>query len=592
MELRQEKKTGTLKYILLCVFAGLILAVGAAIRTVYGGDVVVAYEHDKLYHEFKKTYEIKNIDIEVSEDKYGTVLVENDNFTAKYHCDEDGDISFSIVDKNSGECYGSRSELYGVDSAGNIVCTYPVVYGKQYYDPYSKEYEYGIRIVDYNEEKIVIEVLLLQDFFWVTPYRKYAKFMTVEDYETFWTSLDADNQKIFKNLYHLTTSEELSYSDYDELFGIDNEGIPGLDLEKFSEPFYLSVSLSKILNRQLEEAGYTIVDRRMQELKFFKKDYEAPMALARFTVDISGEELAYDAELVKVISPKNSDVVDILVPEDPQIAIENRQLVKEGVSERRTQNYDNVIDNVDKNYAEYPVDFELTLGEGKVYCELFLNEGYGFGDMNIRIFEESDYGKVFYGGTIAEGEPLNIELLEAKYSSTKYTILLYNENYIYEWQLAVKLSDSDSVSVSKKNIFYNEIGEVSFEAYSQFTDKQLADYDKYPDSNNVWDKSSDYDYKEAVSPEVRQNLYEGRDAWILKYFRSDSPDARYLIEVRYKVSDRLNPETDPCILSREVCGDAILEPFFTEYGLEYYLTITRLDDGAPAPYALFGYRLY
>ena len=65
-----------------------------------------------------------------------------------------------------------------------------------------------------------------------------------------------------------------------------------------------------------------------------------------------------------------------------------------------------------------------------------------------------------------------------------------------------------------------------------------------------------------------------------------------MIEVRTRTYDNRYSDDDPLILSVEVSGNAILEPFYTEYGDKYYLTIKRLDDGAPAPYSLFGYRLY
>ncbi len=593
MELRQEKKTGTLKYILFCVLAGLVLAVGAAIRTVYGADIFVAYEHEKLYHEFKETYPLTGTVPEDTTDiRGGVVLVENDNFSVKYSY-EYGFLSFSIRNKNTGEGYSSRSVIYGLNSAGETVETYVVGGGKNYYDPYTKEFESTVRFVEINEDKVVAEVLLMHEFFVERSINNYSRFMTVEDFEAFVSGLDEDSRRFFEHCYDLTTIDEMSFASRESLLNVGGGDFEGIVWDKFSKPFYLGRNMSVTINERLEEMGYTIENTRMQESKFIKKGYEAPLALARFTIDISGEELTYDAELVKVISPQKSDVVDIAVPEDPQIAIENTKLVKEGISEQRTLNYDNVVKNINDNYAEYPVDFELNLGKNKVDCTLLLNENYGFGTMNVRIIEDSKENEIFYSGTINEGEPLNLELLEARYTGTNYRILMYNDSYIYEWQISVTLSGGDDISVAKKNFFFNKIESGSFEAYSQFTEKQLSDYCK--NANISWFHNSYCDYTEAMVTDSTNNLnsiYGSRDLWALRYFRSSDPNARYLIEVRTRTYDNRYSDDDPVVLSVEVSGNAILEPFYTKYGDKYYLTIKRLDDGAPAPYSLFGYRLY
>lgn len=594
MELRQEKKNNTLRYILLCVLAGLVLAVGAAIRTVYGADMFIAYEHEKLYHEFKETYPLTGtVPEETSDIRGGVVLVENDNFTVSYtyYTEDYEPFSLLIVDKNTGEDYSSRREIYGVNSSGEIVETYAVRSGKNYYDPYTKEFESTVRFVEINEDKVVAEVLLMHEFFVERSDNNYSRFMTVEDFEAFVSGLDEDSRRLFEHCYDLTTIDEMSFAARESLLNVGGGDFEGIVWDKFSKPFYCGRNLSVTINEQLEEMGYTIENTRMQESKFIKKGYEAPLALARFTIDIGGEELTYDAELVKVISPKKSDVVDILVPEDPSIAIENTRLVKEGISEQRKLNYDNVVKNINDNYAEYPVDFELTLGKNKVDCTLLLNKNYGFGTMNVRIIEDSKENEIFYSGTITEGEPLNLELLEAKYTGTNYRILMYNDSYIYEWQISVTLS-GDDISVAKKNFFFNKIENISFEAYEQFSDKQLSDFCKNFDVGAYSYSSMDYFYTEAMSSEMRQRFYEYNDQWVLDYFRSADPEARYLIEVRTRTYDNRYSDDDPLILSVEVSGNAILEPFYTEYGDKYYLTIKRLDDGAPAPYSLFGYRLY
>ena len=588
MELRQEKKNNTLKYILLCVFAGLILAVAAAIRTVYGADIFVAYEHEKLYNEFKESYALEGTVPQETSDYGGITLVENENFAVKYVYEYEL-FTLSFENKNTGKKYNNRAEIYGVNSAGEIVTTYTAVGGERYYDPYTKELEHTVRFIEVDEEKVVIEVLLLQSFFVNKNYFPYAQFMTVEDFETYVSTLSEDSQRNFNHIYMLTTFDEISPLLRELFFEDDGEEIPGIDYDKFSEQFYFGKPMGVDVSNLMEEAGYTIEEKRMQESKFIKKGYEAPMALARFTVDISGEELTYDAELVKVISPKKSDVVDISVPEDSRIAYNNWKIVDDDEDRKNqvTANIESVVGNVDTNYSEYPVDFELELNKSKVDASFLLNDSYGFGTMNIRIFDNGSY-ETLYSGTINEGEPLNVELLEAKYSGNTYKILMYNESFIYGWQLAVKLSGGDDLSVSKKNLLFNEMESVSFDVYGKFTDEQLTDYSQVNDFD--WDKYGDLYYHESLDVEKYYNLYEGENAWFLSYFRSDDPDARYLIRVTRRAGEWFNAD-DPCVLEVEVCGDMILEPFFMEYGVGYDLTITRLDDGTPSPYAMYEYLL-
>ena len=288
MELRQEKKNNTLRYILLCVLAGLALAVGAAIRTVYGADIFVAYEHEKLYHEFKETYPLTGtVPEETSDIRGGVVLVENDNFTVSYtYYTEDYErFSLLIVDKNTGEDYSSRSVIYGLNSAGETVETYVVGGGKIYYDPYTKEFESTVRFVEINEDKVVVEVLLLHEFFAERVYYNRSRFMTVEDFEAFVSDLDEDSKRLFENMYYLTTIDEMTFAERERLLGIGGEGFEGIVWDKFSKPFYRGRNLSVTINDKLEAAGYTIEDKRMQESKFIKKGYEAPLALARFPRD-------------------------------------------------------------------------------------------------------------------------------------------------------------------------------------------------------------------------------------------------------------------------------------------------------------------
>ncbi|MBQ2880782.1 MAG: hypothetical protein IJE40_00790 [Clostridia bacterium] len=592
MDLRKDNKNRILKYILLCVFVAFVFAVGAAIRTVYGADIFIAYEHDKLYHEFKEGYVFTGSVPKETESKQGVTLVENENFAVRYVY-IDGGFSFSIENKNSGEISLGRSELYGVNKAGETVFTYNVVGGSGYYDPYTKTWEHGVRFTEVTEDKVEIEVLLLQDFF--ISYRnghqtfEPPKFMTVEDFEAFIKPLDSDLQKKFEGMYMRTTSDELNYSYRTLLWGDDGNGIAGIDMEKFSKPFYFGVPLSVRTDRYFEDAGYTEEDKRVHESKFVKKGYEAPMALARFTIDISGKELTYDAELVKAISPRNSSVTDIVVP--TQIDYESVQLVDNCIKKSYSENAPKVLANIDLEYAQYPVNCEAELGQNKVDCTFILDEGFGFGTAEFRIFDSENYAEPFYSGKITEAEPLKVELPEAEFAAKTYRIFLYNESFIYQWQISVKLSSPEKLSISKKNIFYNELGNVSFDVYKDFSVEQLEVFTQSLNDYN-WDKNSDYDYHEGVSRKKQQNLYEGNGELLLKYFRSDNKEARYLIQLRQRAYENKLSEDDPCIFSVEVCGDTILEPFYLEENVRYYLTITRLDDGAIEPYSLFGYKFY
>jgi len=591
MDLRKENKNSTLRYILLCVFVAFVFAVGAAIRTVYNADMLVVYEHDKLYREFKENFVFTGRVPEETESKGGTLLVENENFAVKYTY-IDGGFSFSIENKSNGEVYLNRYELYGVNESREQVATYSVVSGEGYYDPYTKTWEHGVRFTEVTEDKVEIEVLLLQEFFISrrNSRQKFErpKFMTVEDFEAFVSPLDDDLKKNFEKMYVLTTSDEMNYAYRTSLFGEDGSGIPGIDMNKFSEPFYFGLPLSIHTDRYFEEVGYTEEDKRMHESKFVKSGYEAPMALARFTIDISGEELAYDVELIKSISPKKSSVVDIVVPS--LIDYEKVQLVEECINNSYAENAPKVLANVDLEYSQYPVDCNMELGKNKVDCTFILDEEFGFGTAEIKIYDCENYASPFYSGKISEGEPLDVELLEAEFTAKTYMVLLYNDSFIYQWQISVKLSSPEKISFSKKNIFYNEIDDVNFEQYQDFTVEQLEEFTQSLNDYN-WDKNSNYDYHEAVSREKQQNLYEGNGELVLKYFRSDNKEARYLIEVRKRAYENRFSDDDPCVLSVETFGDSILEPFYMEDGERYYLTITRLDNGAVSPYALFGYRL-
>ena len=314
-----KKNNNNIKLIVFCVLAGLILALSSAIRTVYGSRTAVVYEHDKLYQEFKKSYNITGETPQTTENKERIILTENDNFSVGYVYTDEQECTLSIKNKNTEQFYWGPYEIYGIDPDGKEVVTYSVCCGEKYYNPYTQEFEHGLRFTEISEDKVVIEVLLLQEFFLENKDLRYARFMTVEDYEDFIKNLPteiSENSKDFWNkAYRLTTSEEMNFADKELLFGEDGNGTPGIDMNKFSQPFYLGKNFSVRTDKYIEEAKYTIDSVRLYESKFIKKGYEAPMALARVSIDISGDDLKYEKELVKIISPQKSDVVDIKIPE-------------------------------------------------------------------------------------------------------------------------------------------------------------------------------------------------------------------------------------------------------------------------------------
>ena len=264
----------------------------------------VVYEHDKLYAKYIEANSVEWEPLGETEKVEVDILVENEYFSVS-RSKSVNRVSVLISDKSSGKTYWGESPILGVDESGNTVCTFAAGGGCIYYNPFTKEFESGIRFVEITEDKLVFDVLLIQDFFSSDSYNSHMpRFMTIEDFESFSEAVDYD----LNNSYKLTNAEDMLYEDYVRLFGEDENGISGVKMNMFLSDFYLKRTLSK-----RDGTDYlTPEEKRQCESKFVKKGCSAPMALARFTIDISGEELTYNSELIKVISPKNSSVVDIV----------------------------------------------------------------------------------------------------------------------------------------------------------------------------------------------------------------------------------------------------------------------------------------
>lgn len=263
----------------------------------------VVYEHDKLYSKYLESNPVEWESLGEDLKAQSFVLVENERFEVR--CAKTiNKIDVVIHDKVSEEYYLAKTQMLGVDASGDTVCTYFACGENMYYNPFKKEFESGIRFVEINEDKLIIDILLIQDFFSSDSYNSHMpRFMTVEDFESFSETVDYD----LNNAYKLTNSEDMSFEDSSRLFGEDERGIPGVKMNMFFSDFYLKRMLSVRM-------GYLTPEiKRQCEAKFVRKGYEAPMVIARFIIDISGEELRYDSEIIENISPKNSKVSDIIV---------------------------------------------------------------------------------------------------------------------------------------------------------------------------------------------------------------------------------------------------------------------------------------
>ncbi len=261
----------------------------------------VVYEHDKLFHKFMETHEFEG---EPIGEESVVVVSSSGKIKVRYSSER-----FLLV-----ECEGYNGftpHIYGVDKNGNWVCDFSICDGSGgYYDPYSKEIFGDIYLIESSEDKLVFDVLLMQNFFRANSELDLAMFITVEDFD----ALSAEDSELWNNYYKYIDPENMTREDSDIVWGSDGTGIPGIKTSNLLKPYYLQRRLSRIFPVELfVEKGYDSDSMRRLESKFVRKGYVAPMALARFTVDISGDEPVFDMELLHNISPKNSRVVDIVI---------------------------------------------------------------------------------------------------------------------------------------------------------------------------------------------------------------------------------------------------------------------------------------
>lgn len=262
----------------------------------------VIYEHDKLFHEFIATHEFEG---EPIGDEEVVVVSSSGKIKVRYRSDQ-----FLLFECENG--YNSfYPKIYGVDKNGNWVCDFAICDGSLcHYDPYSKEMFGDIYLIESSADKLVFDVLLMQTFFRANSELDLASFITVEDFE----ALYAEDPELWGNYYTYIDPERMTREDYDRVWGEDGTGIPGFKNSMLLKPYYLKRRLSRGIPVELfVEKGYDSDFMRRLESRFVRKGYEVPMVLARFTIDISGDEPILDMELLNNISPKNSRVADIII---------------------------------------------------------------------------------------------------------------------------------------------------------------------------------------------------------------------------------------------------------------------------------------
>lgn len=283
----------------------VLFAVGLAVWLFSNEDSyaeTVIYEHDKLFHEFIATHEFEGEPL--GEDEV-VVVSSSGKIKVRYSSDQ-----FLLFECESG--YNSfNPKIYGVDKNGSFVCYFAICEGLRcHYDPYSKEMFGDIYLIESSEDKLVFDVLLTQNYFMANSELDLASFITVEDFE----ELYAEDPELWGNYYTYIDPEKMTREDYDRVWGEDGTGVSGFKTSMLLKPYYLIRRLSRGIPFELfVEKGYDSDFMRRLDSRFVRKGYEVPMALARFTVDISGNEPILDMELLQNISPKNSRVADIII---------------------------------------------------------------------------------------------------------------------------------------------------------------------------------------------------------------------------------------------------------------------------------------
>lgn len=292
----------------ILIKSGVLLVLFAAVLAIWlwsnqdSYSEFVVYEHDKLFHKFMENHEFEGTPIG---EESVEVVSSNGKIKIRYSSNQ-----FMRIECESGY-NGFSPKIYGVDKNGDFVCDFALCDGLNgYYDPYSKEILDGIWLAESSADKLVFNVLLLQPFFRAYSTLDLASVMTVEDFE----ALYAAEPDLWGNSYKLIDPENITYEDNIRVWGEDGEGVPGMKHSMLLEPYYLQRTLGRRLSVDtFIEKGYDSDFMRRLESRFVSRNHKAPMALARFIIDISGDEPVFEMELIDNISPKNSRVADIII---------------------------------------------------------------------------------------------------------------------------------------------------------------------------------------------------------------------------------------------------------------------------------------
>lgn len=326
MELRQEKKNNTLRYILLCVLAGLVLAVGAAIRTVYGADIFVAFEHDKLYKDYKESNPITGEPLSETGEEF-EILAENEFYAVKY----------KIVHIGSGSVYPKllvERKTDGLTVSPTLSAGFITEFGVEdnlnllspqdgYYNPYEKAFE-PCMWAEISDDKIIIRCLAVENFF--DSGDNWPNVMTIEQYDECFAQLEtlensADLLKYLKSCYKKVDSETAT-GDEKFLYNLENT----VRKEVFDQGVYIKRMLSVRTPDEFEEIfdtylQWTAEDKRAAESKVLVDDYEAVMAMVTFALDISSELPTLERS-VEFISPRERGALIVPNYEDIELSFE------------------------------------------------------------------------------------------------------------------------------------------------------------------------------------------------------------------------------------------------------------------------------
>lgn len=328
MELKQEKKTGTLKYILLCVFAGLVLAVGAAIRTVYGASIVTAFEHDKLYKDYKESNPITGEPLSETGEDF-EFLAENELYTISYRITAPwGATTYPElwIERKSDKSHVapwlslSAQLLDGNEELMRFAILSPEI---GYYDPYDNQTEATVW-AEISEDKIIIKCLAIESLF--SGGDNWPRIMTVDRYNECVSSLatyeDAESMVKWLEAVYKMVDSETATGDEKFLYNLEN----AVDEEVFAEGVYIMRTLSVSKPQAFEDIfdtylQWTVDDKRAAESEVLADGYEAVMAVVTFTLDISSETPTIERS-AEFISPKNNDNLTVPNYEDIELDFE------------------------------------------------------------------------------------------------------------------------------------------------------------------------------------------------------------------------------------------------------------------------------